>query len=217
MVGSQIQLLTVGDVALLFQFLQCLVHFGFGLVGGVLLKLLIGFISQQSSIFLVYSDQSITTVVLPLSTEIMTISLSLWSFLIADCTPGLRLLFRGLAVRRMALTFDLRCCADSSFSCRAVVSVEAIILRTRICCGVMTKLRPSVRTSSSLVGSVLLLILHTTCSVGIVRVSCLANRRENLWIYQSLVSLKLFSAAEEHQDSSFSHFPASTEARNISL
>ena len=47
MAGSQIQLLTVGDVALLFQFLQCLVYFGFSLVGGVLLKLLIGFISQQ--------------------------------------------------------------------------------------------------------------------------------------------------------------------------
>ena len=36
-----------------------------------------------------------TTVALPLSTGIMAISLSLWSFLIADCKPGLRLLVPG--------------------------------------------------------------------------------------------------------------------------
>ena len=76
-------------------------------------------------------------------------SLSFWSFLIAGCKPGLRLLFGGLVVWRMALTVDLRCCADTSFSCRAVASVEAIILIIGICRGVVTKLSSSARTSSS--------------------------------------------------------------------
>ena len=155
------------------------------------------------------------TVALPLSAGIM--SLSLWSFLIADCKPGLRLLFGGLAVRRMALTFDLSGYTVSSFSCRAVASVEVIILRTGICCGVVTKLSPSARTSSSFGDSVLLVKLHTTCSVGILRVSCLANRCENFRICLSFVSLKLFSVAKDHQDFSFSHFPASTKAWIFSL
>ena len=97
-------------------------------------------------------------------------SLSFWSFLTVDCKPGLRLLFGGLAVWRMALTFDLRCCADCSFSCRAVASVEAIILIIGICRGVVTKLSPSARTSSSLGVSVLLLKLRTIRSVGNLRV-----------------------------------------------
>ena len=47
MVRCQMQSLAVGDVALLLQLLQCLEHFGFNLGGGVLPKLLVGFISQQ--------------------------------------------------------------------------------------------------------------------------------------------------------------------------
>ena len=39
MARCQIQPLIVGDVALLFKFLQCPVHFGFILGGGVLLEL----------------------------------------------------------------------------------------------------------------------------------------------------------------------------------
>ena len=73
----------------------------------------------------------------------------------------------------------MRFYADLSLSSWAVASVEAIILGTRTCQGVVAKLSPSASTASWLGVSVLMLKLCITHLVGNLGVLCLISRRVN--------------------------------------